>query len=378
MIDLLYVPNEQIDVKKIEDLSISKLLSEVNYSETGGLHAVREKVRRYIGRLVGASIKPETVFLTNGADQALCVALGAIKQIKGGSVYIQTPYYYKYPNQIRMVHGGKIKTQAATHPLLDSEHMLTAAKDANTSAVIFNNPNNPLGYIQPKQVLEHLLMSTLSSQAHLIYDTVYVDTLFDPSDEAHFKLPEDNGLIDRLWIVGSLSKSHGVAGWRLGFLVCPDKEKKRVAPILSALTSNLSTVSQRLVNIVLSSDFFEQRRQKLCTEMAANAQVIFEYAEKNHPLLFPNMIKPKAGIFFGLNNPAIKNKEDENHIQNELKKEGIQVLSGSIFGYPSVFRIPIATPLKDCTTFFQQVEKFFDVNRPDNTTRIGTRENLSP
>jgi arginine:pyruvate transaminase len=370
LIDLRMAVNDGLGGLERGDLS--NLLSEVNYTDPAGSYRVRETVARYVGQLVGTPINPETLFLTNGADQAISTALQAIGQIRSGSVYVQAPRYYKYPDQIRLFHHGDVKSQSMTDNLLDAAPLLTAAQDSGVSAVVFNNPNNPLGYIQPQEVLSKLLAYSAASKVQVLYDIVYADTLFHSSDSKHIRLPDGHEAQENLWIVGSLSKSHGVAGWRLGFLICPSQETKRVEQIMRLQSSNVSTVNQFLMNEVLVSPAFKQRQEQLTARMAANFEGIVKHVREHHPSLLPRILKPSAGMFFCLNAQGFYGSEED--IEKALKNDGFLVLRGSDFGWPFLLRLPLIVRPQEYAPFFRSVEKFlpqeklrsFNHQRPQN------------
>lgn len=359
--DLLTAIYKDLDEINFNTFDNKRYFSDINYTDSAGLPHIREKAAQYISQLAGVDINPRTVFLTNGADHAISVALAASARNKAGDVYLPAPYYFKYPYQVDYFHKGKLIKQPLTSDRpLDTDLMIAAGQNKETSAIIYNNPNNPLGIIHPKAVLDQLLETSKENGTQIIYDIVYADTLFNPADAKDIRLTDPSLLKDRLWLVGSLSKSHGVPGWRLGFLVCPENSIELTELMTEIFSSNISTTSQFFFNEVVSCPSFEARRNDLASEMASNYQNMANYLKENHSWLAPHLLEPKAGIFCCLD--VREFCSDDLHLKQGLENAGIQIKVGSAMGYPGFIRIPLTADKADYVPLFESVERILFAN----------------
>lgn len=175
-----------------------------------------------IAARAGGGTSPGQVCVTVGAEEALQAALMVLVDA-GDEVLVPDPGFPAYPSLVRLA-GGVPKP----YPLLPengfglrADALLSLVSD-KTRAVIVNSPNNPTGAVHSPGELRELARGLRSHPLTVISDEVYRDIVFgEPAAPL-------SGFFDRLVTVDSLSKSHSMSGWRVGWCLAPPDIAKAV------------------------------------------------------------------------------------------------------------------------------------------------------
>ncbi|MEV7187271.1 pyridoxal phosphate-dependent aminotransferase [Kitasatospora sp. NPDC093102] len=178
-------------------------------------------VRRAIAESFATPADPDTeLTITVGGTEALCVALFSLVD-PGDEVVLLDPYYENFLGAVELA-GARPRFVRMREPGPDSPDWrldpeeLAAAFGPATRAVILNTPANPTGQTLTAEDLELIAALCERWDVTVIADEVYSQLVFD--DRPHLSVADVPALRDRSVVVGSLSKSHAISGWRLGFL----------------------------------------------------------------------------------------------------------------------------------------------------------------
>jgi arginine:pyruvate transaminase len=157
-----------------------------------------------------------TVFA--GAQNAF-FSLAQILLEPGDEVVLLAPYYTTYQATFSAPGPRLVIVELNTddHYQLDEEKLLQSIT-ADTRAIVLNAPNNPLGSRYSKAQLRSIVNACVEHNIWLILDAVYLDIVDRQSIDVPHDIPGAN---DILITVGSLSKSHRMTGWRIGWAVGP-------------------------------------------------------------------------------------------------------------------------------------------------------------
>jgi len=190
-----------------------------HYSDVRGEEKLRTAVARYHHNLTQQNVTADAVTIFAGAQNAL-FALAQVLLEPGDDVILVAPYYTTYaatfgapgPNVIT------VQVDAVDGYQLDVDKLLAAVTPA-TRAIVINAPNNPLGSRYSQSQLEAIVRTCVTRKIWLVLDAVYLDMVDAESIALPHHLP---GASDILITVGSLSKSHRMTGWRVGWAIGPD------------------------------------------------------------------------------------------------------------------------------------------------------------
>lgn len=188
------------------------------YAAIIGERPLRESIARRHAARIGQPVDADQVVVTIGAQNALFAAALCIAG-EGDEVIVPEPMYVTYPGMIAAA-GAKVVSvrspaENGFHPLLDE---IRAAVTPRTRAIFLATPNNPTGAVLTSAELEAIGKICVEHDLWLVSDEVYGDLVHDGRHVPPAGIPALNG---RTVTVDSLSKSHAMAGWRLGWLVAP-------------------------------------------------------------------------------------------------------------------------------------------------------------
>jgi aspartate/methionine/tyrosine aminotransferase len=205
--------------------------------------------KRLLRPLENALAPPPGVGLmpTSGAAEAIALAMHEVAAScsEGDCVVaLPSPSYGAFRGLASLL-GLKVKQydyrpSAGWRP--DVDEMCNLAKEC--SAFVVNNPHNPTGYVIPNRDLEHLSKILSSRGAVLI-----VDEVFRFPDETQSAIGLDHNVV----VLGSLSKTHGLPGLRLGWIVTHGERLSRYRTLQQYLSLTLNSFSVNVGCSVLNN-----------------------------------------------------------------------------------------------------------------------------
>ncbi|MBL4616344.1 MAG: histidinol-phosphate transaminase [Robiginitomaculum sp.] len=204
------------------------------------------------------------------------------------------------------------------------ERML-ASVTRRTRLVFVANPNNPTGYMMPKDDL-YKLHAGLPKDVLLVVDAAYAEYVDDPNYSCGMELARK---FDNVMTTRTFSKAYGLAGLRIGWTFCP----QRVADVLNRVRSpfNANRLGQAAAIAALADDDFVARSA--------------EHVQKWRPWLTDEIGKcgirvyPSAGNFVLLGFDGDANKADA--AEQFLMRKGLILRGMRGFGLPGYLRLTI-------------------------------------
>ena len=194
------------------------------YAPDPGRLDLRHALSGYLYRAFGITADPAgQILVTPGANHAAFTALSVLLD-EGGEVLVIGPYYFNHAMSITALGGTfrSLPTRAADRFLPRIGDLLDAVSPT-TRALILVHPNNPTGICYPEAYLKKLATRMASDSrwdgVWVLVDQTYQEIYFTP--ERPFSLATVPGLDERVVTISSFSKSMGLAGWRLGFMMGP-------------------------------------------------------------------------------------------------------------------------------------------------------------
>ena len=208
------------------------------YTTHAGLPALRERVAADYPHL---KLTPEQVVVTAGSQEALYLALMTLVD-EGDEVLIPDPGFVAYPTIVRMAGGvpKSYRLPASKDFAFDAEDFRRRLTP-RTRVVVCISPSNPTGRVLARAELAEMAEALEGAGVYVVSDEIYRDLYFGgerPASVSEFRA-------GRAVVIGGLSKSMSMTGWRLGWL-CGDAGVVRSALVLHGYTTTCaSTVSQK-------------------------------------------------------------------------------------------------------------------------------------
>ena len=203
----------------VVDQAISSLKAgRHHYADVRGDKRLRGAIARYHENLTGQSASADQVTVFAGAQNAL-FSLAQILLEPGDEVLLVAPYYTTYQATFSASGADVVTVQVDTDNSYQLDEIkLLSAITTKTQLIVINAPNNPLGSRYSESQLRRIIQACVDKQIWLVMDSVYLDIVDPDSIDLPHKMPGANEV---LITVGSLSKSHRMTGWRLGWAVGP-------------------------------------------------------------------------------------------------------------------------------------------------------------
>jgi aspartate/methionine/tyrosine aminotransferase len=189
------------------------------YTLTQGLPALREKLQTQIDAEYRHADRK--VLVTSGTSGGLVLALLALVN-PGDEVLMFDPYFVMYPSLTKLV--GGVPVIIDTYP--DFRIDLNKVADAitpRTRLILLNSPGNPTGAVASEEEVRGLARLAAEKNVPLLSDEIY--SLFAYDQPLASPIRHN----DRTLVIDGFSKSHGMTGWRLGYVHGP-------AEIIDAMT----------------------------------------------------------------------------------------------------------------------------------------------
>lgn len=213
-------------------------------SEDGGRAATSAATSADAGRATAgdAMRQPdaERVIITVGSQEALYLALLTIVD-EGDEVLLPDPGFVAYPTIVRMAGGRPVyyRMPGARQFAFDADEFRRRLSP-RTKAVVCISPSNPTGRVLSKEDLSAMAAALEGTGAYVISDEIYRELYFTTERPASI-----SDYYARTVVIGGLSKSMSMTGWRVGWL-CGDRDVIKSALILHGYTTTCtSTVSQK-------------------------------------------------------------------------------------------------------------------------------------
>ena len=279
------------------------------YTESPGAPALREVIS---GMYRG--IEPQDVLVLAATEEGIFVLYHALLS-PGDHVIVETPCYESALEVARST-GARV-SEWRRHSENGWAHDLAALEkliQPSTKIIYINTPHNPTGLVMPASVFQQVTKLAARDGIILFCDEVYRELEHDPAN----RLPAACEVYERAVSLGSMSKTYGLPGLRLGWLVSKDAEivrrclefKYYTTICCSAPSEFLSALALRhrqvlvernreivLRNLPLLDSFFRQRPD-LFAWVKPNASPIgfVRYKPQRDVLSFCEEVVNNAGV----------------------------------------------------------------------------------
>ena len=191
---------------------------DTHYSAVSGREPVRAAIAEEHARMTGCEVSAANVILTAGAQNGVFAASLCLLEA-GDEVIVPEPMYLTYEACVRAAGATLVPVPVdparAFHVDCDA---LEAAITPRTKAIFFATPCNPTGVVMQRADLERIARLACEHDLWVLADEVYAELTFERDHVSIASLP---GMAQRTVTLGSLSKSHAMAGWRVGWAIGP-------------------------------------------------------------------------------------------------------------------------------------------------------------
>lgn len=211
------------------------------YPPMRGLPELRSAIADYYARQQGLVVAAEDVVVTSGATEALAASILALVR-PGDEVILIQPLYDAYLPLVERA-GGIPRLVSLTPPDWSLPlGQLEAAITPATRLIILNTPNNPVGTVLPREVLEAVGELCQRHDLFLLCDEVWEGMILDGTP--HVSPLAIPALRDRAVKVGSAGKIFSMTGWKVGWAVATPRIANAIAQAHQFITFTTATPLQ--------------------------------------------------------------------------------------------------------------------------------------
>lgn len=201
----------------------------LQYTSALGLPALREAIATYYLQQYGLTIPASRIIVTAGASAALLLACAALVE-PGKEVLMPDPCYPCNRHFVAAFNGqAKLVASGAEDRFQLSDQMVCQHWNDKTSGVLLASPSNPTGTSISTSELTAIIASVKQRGGFTIVDEIYQGLSYDTAPFSALSLDDD------VVVINSFSKYFNMTGWRLGWIVVPE----RIVPEIEKLAQNL-------------------------------------------------------------------------------------------------------------------------------------------
>ena len=190
---------------------------ELYYTPTPGLPQLREAIARFYHSRYGVEVAPARVLVTTGASAALMLACAALVD-PGDEVLLADPGYPANRHFVRVMEGvpRAVPVDAAGGYQMGLEH-LQRRWSPRTVAALVASPSNPTGTLVSAEQLAAMAAFVRGKNGALIVDEIYHGIVYEGTVTTALAFSDD------VFVINSFSKYFNMTGWRLGWMVAPER-----------------------------------------------------------------------------------------------------------------------------------------------------------
>ena len=229
--------------RHIKDAAIEAIEKNfTRYTNVSGTPEVRRAIADRHACDFGSNYTPEECVFSAGGKLALFNAVEVLVD-HGDEVILPVPYWVSYKDIIQYAGGKPVYVE--THE--DENFRLTAAMieraiTPKTVAIILNSPSNPSGAVVAPEDLEAIVRLANRRGIYLLLDECYVYLNFTGNLVSGGSFTDCK---ETTVILGSLSKTYAMTGWRAGFALGPKALIAAIGKLQSQSTSNACSIVQK-------------------------------------------------------------------------------------------------------------------------------------
>jgi len=353
-------PDMDTDESIRDALQLSLENGRTHYPPLAGEPALRSEIASHCSDFYKQDISPGQIIVFPGCQTALFATMQCLAEA-GDEVILLQPTYATYPAVVAAC-GASI-VYASLKPddgfRLHIEELAALVTD-KTRVILLNSPSNPSGVVFTRAELAALVRLCLENDIWLVSDEVYAALVYD----GEFTSPLDiEGSEHNVVVLRSLSKSHAMSGWRLGWTISPVLLAESLAELSQPM---LFGVSQFIQDAAISAlrntdkivpvnrERLHRRRDVLCERLTQ-----IPGFKVFHP----------AGGMFALVDISAFECDGETFANQLLDATGVSVVPGFAFGesVANCIRIGFCQETDQLIEAARRMQRFADTYFDKNT-----------
>ena len=288
----------------------------LGYTESRGSPALRREISK-----IYKTIQPEEILVHTGAEEAIFLFMQAVLT-RGDHAIVHSPCYQSLTEVAKGI-GCDVSPWLAREEnkwMLDLDELKKLLRP-NTKVVVINTPHNPTGYLMSRADFDSVNQFAQENNLLLFFDEVYRESEYDPS----MRLPSACDMGEHAVSLGVTSKTYGLAGLRIGWIVTKNKKiYEKMASLKDYTTICNSAPSEFLAEVAM------RNRQILIKRnlgiIKHNLAVMDEFFARHDDLF--SWVRPQAG---SMGFPRLLQGDIDEFCDMVVRKAGVLLLPGTMY-----------------------------------------------
>lgn len=344
----------------VHDVAIN-LRNAEGYCDSKGIFPARKAIMQSYQTKGVMDVTIDSVYIGNGVSELITLSMQALLD-NGDEILVPAPDYPLWTGSVNLS-GGK-----AVHYICDEEsdwypdiEDIKSKINQNTKGIVIINPNNPTGAVYPKSILEEIAKLAHEHDLIVFADEIYDQILYD--DAVH--IPMASLVHDVLCVsFNGLSKSHRIAGYRVGWMVLTGNKEDAKDYIeginmLSSMRLCSNVPAQHAIQTALGG-------YQSLIELIRPGGRLYEQKEYVYKRINSidglSCVKPKGAfyIFAKIDTEKFHIQDDMQFALDLLKSKKVLIVQGTGFNWktPDHFRIVTLPTVNDCKIALDRLEDF--------------------
>jgi len=331
------------------------------YTATGGIMPLREAICAWHKRELGSSYEPKECVVSVGGKHSIFNVMSVLIQ-QGDEVIIPAPYWVSFPDIVKYAGGTPVFVETKQEDGFSVKAAsIEKAITPKTRLLVLNSPCNPTGGVVPPDEFARILAVCKKHNVWLMGDECYSHFTYEPHKP--YSISSAAGSRQNVIIIGSVSKTFAMTGWRIGYTLGPETLIQALIKLQSQSTSNATSIAQyaaleamrgtmETVPVMLAE--YAKRRKRIVEGLQAIPGVTCEWPDGAF-YAFPNI---SAHLSSSSGKPALA-KTCTEISKMLLEKARVAVVPGEAFGAPGYLRLSYATSIERIDEGLRRLERFF-------------------
>src|SRR5215475_8969787 len=323
------------------------------YTAVGGTTELKDAIIHRHGEDFGSAYKREETMASVGGKHVLFNAMQVLVD-HGDEVILPVPYWVSFKDIVRYAGGRCVMLQSdEAQGFKVTADMVARLVTERTKLIILNSPSNPSGAVMSPEDMTEVVRLAAERGIWVLSDECYVYLNYSGRQFSVGSLTEYH---DRLVVVGSLSKTYAMTGWRMGYALAPAPVIAAMQKLQSQSTSNPTSIVQKAAVAALRGP------------QAGVAEMRAEYIQLRDHILkglaaIPGMkcTKPEGAFYVYPNISAFLGrglKSPAEFARQLLHQAQVATVPGEGFGTDEHVRISYATSRKELDRGLERLRDF--------------------
>lgn len=234
--------------------------NKTKYAPSSGIAPLREALVEKLKTNNGLDASVEDVLITAGGAHALYVAFQAVLD-PGDDMLLFSPYWTPIRDMVTSAQARPLLVPTASARRNGITKTLEQFSTPHTRAIYYNTPQNPSGLVFSREEAEEVALFAKRRNLVVIADEAYEDLVYEGK---HFSIASLPGMAERTISTYTFSKSYGMTGWRIGYVVAKEMFMTGLRKLVLYSVNGVSTPSQwaALEALSIPKSFLDKRREE--------------------------------------------------------------------------------------------------------------------